>query len=66
MKNTMKAVDKLGLAGDVERVELFVKKGIAFDDENMVINGGYLFNLATGKTVALEGFKNVFIMVIEL
>jgi hypothetical protein len=43
-----------------------VKKGIAFDDENMVINGGYLFNLATGKTVELEGFKNVFIMVIEL
>ena len=66
LKNTMNAVDKLGLAGDVERVELIVKKGIVFDDKNMIINGGYLFNLATGKTVELEGFKNVFILVIEL
>jgi hypothetical protein len=66
LKNTMKAVDKMGLVGDVERVELIVKKGVVFDDQNLIINGGYLFNIATGKTVELEGFKNVFILVIEL
>lgn len=66
LTNTMKAVDKMGLAGDVARVEVIVKKGVAISDKNFVIKNGYLFNLILGKPVELKGYKNVFIMVIQL
>jgi hypothetical protein len=66
LTNTMKALDKLGLAGDVERVEVIVKKGVALSDRNFTIKNGYLFDLLLGKPVELEGYKNVFIKAVEL
>lgn len=66
LTNTMKAVDKVGLVGDVERVEVMIRKGVVISDENFVVKNGYLFDLILGKPVELKGYKNVFIMVIEL
>ncbi|WP_437547375.1 hypothetical protein WME97_45490 [Sorangium sp. So ce367] len=67
LTNALKALKEKGLAGDVTRVEMIIKKGVAFDDHNKIIKNGYLFDKATGKTVQIsgEGFKH-FVRIIEI
>ena len=66
MKNTMKAVDKLGLAGDVERVELIILKGAPLKINDMKIAAdGFLISTSTGARVTVKGFKNL-VVVIQL
>jgi hypothetical protein len=65
LENAMNKLKELNLAGDVERVEIIIKKGHTLDDDFAVLNG-YLVKPGEGnKPVTLEGFKN-FIRVIEL
>lgn len=66
LANAMKKLKGKGLAGDVGRVEIIVKKGQIFADENKVIKDGFLFNVLTNKPVEIEGFKNLFVRVIEI
>jgi hypothetical protein len=67
LTNALEALKKKGLAGDVTRVEMIIKKGVAFDDHNKIIKNGYLFDKATGQTVRIsgEGFKH-FVRIIEI
>jgi hypothetical protein len=65
LKNAMEALKRLGLDGDVERVELIMKEGAGFKDKNFTVRDGYLFDLADGKPVTVKGF-NKFIMVIRV
>ncbi|WP_437713492.1 hypothetical protein WMF45_47020 [Sorangium sp. So ce448] len=67
LTNALEALKKKGLAGDVTRVEMIIKKGVALDDHNKIIKNGYLFDKATGQTVQIsgEGFKH-FVRVIEI
>ncbi|WP_437689414.1 hypothetical protein [Sorangium sp. So ce176] len=41
LTNALKALKEKGLAGDVTRVEIIIKKGVAFDDHNKIIKNGY-------------------------
>jgi hypothetical protein len=67
LKNTMNKLKELGLAGDVERVELIINKGAKFSDENCAVKNGFLVKVNEGyKAVELEGFKNLFVRAIEL
>jgi hypothetical protein len=62
----MEALDKLGLAGDVERIEIIVKKGQVFDNLDFAILNGYLVQVSKNNArVKIDGFKSL-IMVIEL
>ncbi|WP_437335117.1 hypothetical protein [Sorangium sp. So ce394] len=67
LTNGLKALKEKGLAGDVARVEIIIKKGVAFDDHNKIIKNGHLFDKATGQTVQIsgEGFKH-FVRIIEI
>lgn len=67
LTNALKALKEKGLAGDVARVEIIIKKGVAFDDHNKITNNGYLFDKSTGRTVQIsgEGFKH-FVRIIEI
>ncbi|MEO5728497.1 MAG: pre-toxin TG domain-containing protein, partial [Byssovorax sp.] len=66
LSNTMAKLTELGLAGDVERVEIFLPSGVSFNDADLkVAADGVLTLISTGKRVTLKGFKN-FIMVIRL
>ncbi len=66
LTNTMKKVTELGLAGDVERVELIMTKGAALKNDDMKIaTDGFLVVISTGQRVTLKGFKN-FVRVIQL
>ncbi|KYF74374.1 hypothetical protein BE17_31305 [Sorangium cellulosum] len=67
LTNALKALKEKGLAGDVARVEMIIKKGVAFDDRNKIIKNGYLFDKATGQTVQISGevFKH-FVRIIEI
>ena len=66
LTSTMAALAKNGLVGDVERLELVVKKGVAFLDANFGLKDGYLINKITGKTIEIVGFKLLFIKVVQL
>jgi hypothetical protein len=61
----MGALDRKGLAGDVDRVELIMQHGAKFKNKNHIVKDGYLFNTQTGQNITLDGF-NKFIMVIRL
>lgn len=66
LTNTMKKVTELGLAGDVERVELIIPKGASLKTADMKIAGdGFLVLVSTGQRVTLNGLKN-FVRVIQL
>jgi hypothetical protein len=66
ISSTMAALEKKGLAGDVERVELMMKKGVPFKDPKFGLKDGYLINKLTGQTVEVPGFKMVFVKVVQL
>ncbi|WP_236644156.1 hypothetical protein [Sorangium cellulosum] len=65
LTNAMKALKDKGLDGDVARVELIMEQGAGFNDPNITVRDGYLFNWKTGKNVTLIDFDK-FIMVIRL
>jgi hypothetical protein len=66
LSNGMEGLRKNGVAGDVEQVELIMTRGGKFKPEKTYsVKDGYLFDLKTGKNVALQGF-NKFIRVIQL
>ena len=66
LASTMKALEKNGLAGDVERVELVMKNGVPFKDPKFGVKDGYLINKLTSTTVGVPGFKLLFIKVVQL
>jgi hypothetical protein len=69
LKNAIKKLQENGLAGEVDRVELIIKKGASFKDKLHGIKDGYLYNKVDGETVELEGIggiKNFFIKVVQL
>ncbi|WP_437323977.1 hypothetical protein [Sorangium sp. So ce381] len=65
LTNAMKALKEKGLDGDVARYELIMEQGAKFDDENIIVRDGYLFNLSTRKRVTLIDSDKI-IMVIRL
>ncbi|WP_437598378.1 hypothetical protein WMF28_37285 [Sorangium sp. So ce590] len=65
LTNAMKALKAKGLDGDVARYELIMEQGAKFDDPNITVRDGYLFNWKTGKNVTLID-SDKFIMVIRL
>ncbi|WP_437742792.1 hypothetical protein WMF39_45940 [Sorangium sp. So ce1504] len=65
LTNAMKALKDKRLDGDVARYELIMEQGAKFDDPNITVRDGYLFNWKTGKNVTLID-SNKFIMVIRL
>jgi hypothetical protein len=65
LTNAMNKLKELNLAGDVERVELIIKKGHNLDEDFGILNG-YLVRPSEGnELVTIKGFKNL-IMVIAL
>lgn len=65
LENAMNKLKELNLAGDVERVEIIIKKGHDLGEDFAIING-YLVKPGEGnKQVTVEGFKKL-IMVIQL
>jgi hypothetical protein len=65
LTNAMNKLKDLNLAGDVERVELIIKKGHNLDEDFGILNG-YLVRPSKGnELVTIKGFKNL-IMVIAL
>ncbi|MGK3998007.1 hypothetical protein [Sorangium sp. So ce1024] len=66
LMNAMRRLKSLGLAGDVDRVEIIVPRGASFNNPNLGTKDGYLFNKVEGKTVEIEGFPLLFIKVVQL
>ncbi len=69
LTNAMRKVKEMGLLGDVERVEIIVRKGVKLTDENLTIANGYLTHISDGKPAKIkdiEGLTNCFIRVLEL
>jgi hypothetical protein len=64
LANAMEAVQRKGLTGDVDRLELFMRDGAGLYPDKYTIRDGYLFDSDTGKTVALPGVNRP-IMVIR-
>ncbi|WP_437646772.1 hypothetical protein [Sorangium sp. So ce362] len=65
LTNAMMALKKRRLDGDVARYELIMEQGAKFNDPNITVRDGYLFNWKTGKNVTLID-SDRFIMVIRL
>jgi hypothetical protein len=65
LTNAMRALERKGLVGDVDRVELIMEQGAKFNPKKYTVRDGYLFDSEAGMTVTLDGF-NKFIMVIRL
>jgi hypothetical protein len=66
LTNAMNKLKELNLTGDVERVELIMKKGAEITDANYKVLNGYLVSIINGnKPVTPKGFAN-FIQVILL
>jgi hypothetical protein len=66
LTNAMDKLKQLNLAGDVERVELIMKKGAAIKDQNFKVLNGYLVKILDGnKPATPKGFAH-FIQVILL
>jgi hypothetical protein len=66
LTNAMNKLKDKGLAGDVDRVEILVPRGVGFKNLNWGTKDGYLFNKSTGKAIKIEGFTHLFIKVVEL
>jgi hypothetical protein len=64
--NAMNKLKELNLAGDIDRLEIIMKKGEGFDLWQWGTKDGYLFNKKTGTTVAIKGFPLLFIKVVEI
>ncbi|MGK4004348.1 hypothetical protein WMF31_17065 [Sorangium sp. So ce1036] len=66
LSNGMEGLRKEGVAGDVEQVELIMKRGAKFKPEDTyTVKDGYLFNVKKGKRETLNGFNRP-IRVIQL
>jgi hypothetical protein len=70
LTNAMRKMKEIGMDGDVARVEIVIPKGVPFQDPTYSVNipEGYLLKMENGVTsaVEVEGFKNVFVRVIQL
>jgi hypothetical protein len=65
LTNAMNKLKELNLVGDVERVEIIMKKGHKLDGDYAILNG-FLVRPSEGNTrLTVDGFKN-FIRVIQL
>ncbi|WP_437795610.1 hypothetical protein [Sorangium sp. So ce693] len=65
LSNALKALKEKRLDGDVARYELIMEQGAKFDDPNITVRDGYLFNWKTGQAVTLID-SDKFILVIRL
>jgi hypothetical protein len=65
LTNAMNKLKELNLAGDVERVELIMKKGAGVKDENYKVWNGFLVKIVDNKPATPKGFAH-FIQVILL
>ncbi|WP_437763895.1 hypothetical protein WMF27_38500 [Sorangium sp. So ce281] len=66
LSNGMEGLRKEGVVGDVEQVELIMKRGAKFKPEDTyTVKDGYLFNVKKGKREPLNGFNRP-IRVIQL
>jgi hypothetical protein len=70
VKQLQNAMDKLkeqNLAGDVDRVEIIMKKfDGGFSNPNYGTKDGYLYHKVRNETIAIKGFPLLFVKVIEL
>jgi hypothetical protein len=67
LRSAVIAVQKAGYLGDIDYVEVIVKKGVSFGDaQNWIVKDGYLFNILTNKRVAVPDFPNLFVRATEL
>jgi hypothetical protein len=67
LTNTMKKVKEVGLAGDVDRVEIIMSKWASFSNKDYQILDGYLVKISDGnKPVAIDGFNKVFIKIVQI
>ncbi|MGK3988290.1 hypothetical protein WME99_34935 [Sorangium sp. So ce136] len=58
LSNGMEGLRKEGVVGDVEQVELIMKRGAKFKPEDTyTVKDGYLFNVKKGKREPLNGFN---------
>jgi len=65
LTNAMDKLKELNLVGDVERVELIIKKGASLSNKNYKVWNGFLIKILDNKPATPVGFAN-FIHVIEL
>jgi hypothetical protein len=67
LQNAMNKLKEKNLAGDVERVEIIMKKfDSGFSVKDYGTKDGYLFNKLSQKTVAVPGFPLLFVKIIEI
>jgi hypothetical protein len=67
LQNAMNKLKEKNLAGDVERVEIIIKKfDSGFSVKDYGIKDGYLFDKLYQKTVAVPGFPLLFVKIIEI
>jgi hypothetical protein len=67
LQNAMDKLKEKNLAGDVDRVEIIMKKfESGFSSTNYGTKDGYLFDTVAQKTMAVPGFPLLFIKIIEI
>jgi hypothetical protein len=66
IENALKKVAEKNLLGDLERVEIIMKKGEQFSDPIFGTKDGYLVYKKSGAPVTMEGFPLLFIKVVEI
>jgi hypothetical protein len=65
LENALKKLKGENLLGDVDRVEIIMKKGASLGN-NYGTKDGYLVNKITGKPILMDGFPLIFIKVVEI
>jgi len=65
LENALKKLKGENLLGDVDRVEIIMKKGANLGN-NYGTKDGYLVNKNNGKPILMDGFSLIFIKVIEI
>jgi hypothetical protein len=70
LKQLQNAMDKLkekNLAGEVERVEIIMKKfDSKFKNSNLGIKDGYLYDMLDHVTINIKGFPLLFVKIIQI
>ena len=56
LTSTMEKLKELGLAGDVDRLEILMPRGAPFKNNDLGIKDGYLIKWSTGKPVEIPKF----------
>ncbi|NUQ79944.1 MAG: hypothetical protein HUU21_41120 [Polyangiaceae bacterium] len=65
LKNAVKKLMDLNLAGDLERVEIIIPKGAKIAGD-YGIKDGYLIKISSGMPLTMDGLKNFFIKVVQI